>query len=1315
MKRALFPLILIFLVFSLLPGVTASHLTAPPSSTPVVTPTPSTSVITWSQPTPLRAPVRVALNMDTVWALVVDPQSPGTIYVGTSVGVCKSEDKGGTWRAISAGLPVSEVPALAVDPRATDTLYASSWEWGVFKSTDGGATWQAVNEGLTNPKVQALALDPRAPGTVYAGTYGGGVFKSTDGGDTWQAYNEGLAADTKVLAMAVDPQAPDTVYIGTSEKGVFKSTDGGGTWPAVSEGLTNREVWALAVSSVLTDTVYAGTSGGMFKSTDGGDTWQTVNEGLTNLKVRALALDPEAPDTVYAGTREGGVFKSTDGGDTWQPISPGLIGAVARLAVAPQTPGTIYAGTHGEGVFRSTDGGATWKALAADVIATNVVALAMDPQAPGTVYGGTSGGIFKSTDGGVTWQAVNEGLTSHDVRALAVDPQVVGTIYAGTSGGVFKSSDGGVTWQEVNGGLTNRDVRALAVDPQSPGTVYVGTWRGGMFKSVDGAAIWQKANEGLTDLRAWTLALNPLSPATVYVGTLGGGVFKSVDGAATWQAVNEGLTNLKVRALALNPQAPDTVYAGTEEALLKSVDGGLSWQRLFTKLFISLSVDPLIPQALYATTSADAVASVNLSRDGGVSWEEIGPPEASIKLLVIHASAPQTIYGAAGEAGVFRGEVNRSLFTPRPSNTWLLPLTSLSLIFLLFLTWIHFFIARPNQIPFAMALRLLLAPRQLVLAIGGGYVERNWPDWQHSVESRILHQGRVATETLNEVPHQFRGYTLDKYYREYKDTMRINRSRSGAIELENAEQIIAFFQKWEEVAVNVDAGQRQFASLATDLTNQFCKQLQLRKPLKGPVSYRKISGLVLDVTPVIADTKLPPGLPLLFLRRAVLREGDLKDLRHLLEERLRISSKIALLVIFTEKQLAQEARKMAEIWRSSYAYDVIPIGNTELQQLVFASDPQRALRSLLLSNVNLTTVAPFVTTGPTPATMFFGRELEMRGIAENVKSASYAVISGRRFGKTSILSCLHQVRLPNAGFHTLYHDCATTPTYDTFLAATIHDWRPEPPPNAPATFGDLLQSPTMDKSLVLLLDEADKLLSADRANGWPLFNALRALSNSGRAQVVLSGERTLRDALQDPIGPLFNFADEMLLGPLDFHAVKELVTWPMKQLEIELIDEAGMVRRIYAFTSGHPNVVQRLCHRLIERLNEQGTRRITMDDVNAVIEDPKFQEIDFLQTYWLAASPLEKIITLVLSQEARTYCLKEVRQLLSEQAHIQPSATATKDALDQLVDLRSILKRSQTGYAFAVEAFPLALANTTTVEDLLEVLVEQYKQTEGQT
>ena len=202
----------------------------------------------------------------------------------------------------------------------------------------------------------------------------------------------------------------------------------------------------------------------------------------------------------------------------------------------------------------------------------------------------------------------------------------------------------------------------------------------------------------------------------------------------------------------------------------------------------------------------------------------------------------------------------------------------------------------------------------------------------------------------------------------------------------------------------------------------------------------------------------------------------------------------------------------------------------------------------------------------------------------------------------------------------------------------------------------------------------------------------------------------LRDALRDPKSPLFNFANEILLGHLGYRAVEELVTRPMKQLEIELAEEKTIVNRVWAFTSGHPNIVQRLCRRLIEQLNEQDTRRIAIDDVDAVIGDPGFQRDDFLSTYWEAATSLEKIISLLMSDNDEVRTLQSLLEALKDRCGLQPSAREIDDALQRLVDLRSILKRTPTGYEFAVKAFPRVVAGTMTLNDMLMILTEEYEE-----
>jgi predicted AAA+ superfamily ATPase len=312
--------------------------------------------------------------------------------------------------------------------------------------------------------------------------------------------------------------------------------------------------------------------------------------------------------------------------------------------------------------------------------------------------------------------------------------------------------------------------------------------------------------------------------------------------------------------------------------------------------------------------------------------------------------------------------------------------------------------------------------------------------------------------------------------------------------------------------------------------------------------------------------------------------------------------------------------------------------------------------------------------------------------------ASFALIGGRRFGKTSLLMRLYEDRLPNAGFRTVYYDCAQLNASEKFFAVIVHDWQPAPPPATPVTFRDLLESPPRDRPLVFLLDEVDQLVPLDRENGWQLFNLLRARASSGYAQFVFSGERSLREVLRDSTTPFFNFAIEMPLEPLDFRDVEELVTRPMRQLEIEFANEAEVVRQIYTFTSGHPNVVQRLCSRLLERLDKQSTRRITPNDVEKVTSDPQFVREDFLLTYFSRASTLEHLCALLMAIDANVRTLSSVHDVLAKNG-ITATLNQVDAALERLVDLRRILARSPEGYQFAVEAFPLIVAKSKRVSD----------------
>lgn len=567
-----------------------------------------------------------------VLSLAVDPRDPETVYAGTETqGVFKSTDGGESWAAANQGLlcerTCTPVESLAHDPARSGTLYAV--ESGVvLKSVNGGATWKLSSAGLSG-SVQTVEVDPRSSRILYVGTRQEGVYKSTDGGAHWIRLSAGLTTAAglpvqNVVEVAVDPTNSSTVFasaLQTGGRNVFKSTDGGRTWRVASRGLSpgqEQTVWALAVDPSSPRTVYAGTwSAGVFKSTDGGLSWRPAGNGLGPFRVNELVAHPTAPGVLWAATgrvrEEGaGVYRTTNGAITWEPSRRGLSASnVTSLAigppVAPGEPRVLYAGTPSLGVLRSRDGGAQW-ALASQglVIGGAVDALLVHPQDPAILYAATGAGVFQSTDGGARWTPKSQGLPGGEVSrvySLAFHPTDPQTLYAGTQRGLFKSLDGGETWSYK--GLDNgmRTI-SIAVSPDDPSVVYAGgDWAFGLtlpllWRSDDAGETWRPA----ALYSRLTVAADPGDADTVLAGLYLGSLVRSPDGGASLETVdlNPAGREPRIYAVLFDPFSPGTAYVAAQDLapprrtfVARSVDGGLTWQRLEGEGLANVAVQTL--------------------------------------------------------------------------------------------------------------------------------------------------------------------------------------------------------------------------------------------------------------------------------------------------------------------------------------------------------------------------------------------------------------------------------------------------------------------------------------------------------------------------------------------------------------------------------------------------------------------------------------------------------------------------------------------------------------------------------------------------
>jgi photosystem II stability/assembly factor-like uncharacterized protein len=154
----------------------------------------------------------------------------------------------------------------------------------------------------------------------------------------------------------------------------------------------------------------------------------------------------------------------------------------------------------------------------------------------------------------ILWEPTG-GIDGGYIPALAATPR--GTLLAGTEGGLFRSVDGGDSWTPSDAGLPwpccNYNIFALAATATS---VYAGTWGGGVVRSDDDAESWMPTaaipNDGYPVVQA--LAACRYGEEVYAGGSFG--VVRSTDGGASWETINDGLPATWVKKLALRGTIP---------------------------------------------------------------------------------------------------------------------------------------------------------------------------------------------------------------------------------------------------------------------------------------------------------------------------------------------------------------------------------------------------------------------------------------------------------------------------------------------------------------------------------------------------------------------------------------------------------------------------------------------------------------------------------------------------------------------------------------------------------------------------------------
>jgi len=517
-------------------------------------------------------------------------------------------------------------------------------------------------------RIASFYVDPNDSQRLYIGSRTGGFWKSLDGGTTWAGGSTDFLAACGVNIIAVSLTNPDTVLININNSsnhyshGIYQSANGGDSWALSNFNSTNlgwgglgsnREIYKIKYHPTIANLIFVGTRVGMYRSTDNLASWTipVANDDFTDID-----FHPTNPNIMYAYAKNNPnvVYVSNDAGVTFTTTAiPGSAGGKGTVQVSAICPDCVYY-MSGDGLWKSINSGVSFTLVStpgesnagfavSDIDDTNILAGYVD--------------AFFSTDGGANFNQVtywslgntngagSGNQISYDTSTdyIHADLQAAecinGVFYAVTDGFLVKSPDNGVNWNILSEDIGIRMNYNLGVSQSNHDRTIVGSQDNGTSVNTESGWVEMYGADGMEGL------IHPLNDDWMIGSWQNGGRIITNDAGQSKSTIRPGGEDgYWIAPIFYDPNEQMKIYSLAEN-VYTSEDFGVTWTNIGTPSFTGTIKFGTIAENNSNIIVAVQNEKIELSVDGGVSWNDIKNtlPNYSITDVVFDPNDDNTI------------------------------------------------------------------------------------------------------------------------------------------------------------------------------------------------------------------------------------------------------------------------------------------------------------------------------------------------------------------------------------------------------------------------------------------------------------------------------------------------------------------------------------------------------------------------------------------------------------------------------------------------------------------------------------------------